>query len=315
MRKIMVTGGSGYVGRHLIRELLDRYEDVQVYSMSRSEGMIAQLLIECQSDRLKVVMGDVRDEEAVRWHMRGVDTAVHLAALKRVDLCEVECHETVETNVRGTMNLLEAFRGKTFVLMSTDKAVEPANCYGASKMISEKLVMERAKKRNGARYMIVRSGNVIGSTGSVTDIWRHQIRERNEITITHPDMMRFYTSVEGVVRLYIAVLEKGESGKIYFTPQGEAVVIGEMAQRVMKLYGNENTKIKYIGLRPGERMIEKMRSLSEENTVAGFEEMVSVSKRMVPVFPAAGLKRAPSIYEYGPWAGNNPNAADLLREA
>ncbi len=285
MRKVLVTGGSGYVGRNLIRELLRRYENLEVRSMSRSEGMIAQLLLENENPRLRVVLGDVRDREAVKFHLRDVDTVIHLAALKRVDLCEVECREAITVNVLGTMNLLECFHGDTFILMSTDKAVEPANCYGATKMIAERMVMEQSTKRDGlTRYMIIRSGNVVGSTGSVIDIWRHQIEERNEITITHPDMMRFFTSVDGVVRLYIAVLEKGETGKIYFTPQGEAVLIGEMAKRAINLYGNPDTKIRYIGLRPGERMTEKMRSFSESNTVAGFEENVTLTpKTTMPV--------------------------------
>jgi UDP-N-acetylglucosamine 4,6-dehydratase len=277
MKKIMITGGSGYIGRHLIRGLLARYDDIEIFSMSRSEGEISQLLIDCGQDkRLKIIMSDIRDKDAIRVYLRNIDTLIHLAALKRVDLCEADCREVTTTNVVGTMNLLDHFRGDAFILMSTDKAVEPANCYGATKMIAERLVMEQACKREGSsRYMIIRSGNVIGSTGSVMDIWHHQIKERNEISITHPDMMRFYTTVEGVVRLYIAVLEKGENGKIYFTPQGEAVIIGEMAERFIKVYGNQNTKIKYIGLRPGERLIEKMRTLTEENTVAGFEEVIS----------------------------------------
>jgi len=278
MKRILVTGGSGYVGRNLIRQLLNRYDELQIFSLSRSEGMISQLLMECQSDRLKIIMADIRDCEAMRHYLRDIDTVIHLGALKRVDLCEAECREAVETNVIGTVNLLDNFQGNTFILMSTDKAVEPANCYGATKMIAERLIMEKARKNPGDRYMIIRSGNIIGSTGSVMDIWKHQIKERNEITITHPDMMRFYTSVEGVVRLYIAVLERGESGKIYFTPQGEPVIISEMAQRAIKLYGDGNTKIKFIGLRQGERMTEKMRSLSEGNTVAGFEETVALTK-------------------------------------
>ncbi len=284
MRKVLITGGSGYVGRNLIRELLRRYKDIEVRSMSRSEGMIAQLLLENEDPRLHVILGDVRDRDAVKFYLRDTDTVIHLAALKRVDLCEMECREAVSTNVIGTMNLLDCFHGETFILMSTDKAVEPSNCYGATKLIAERMVLEQATKRNGAtRYMIIRSGNVVGSTGSVMDIWRHQIEERNEITITHPDMMRFFTSVDGVVRLYIAVIEKGETGKIYFTPQGEAVLIGEMAKRAINLYGNEETKIRYIGLRPGERMMEKMRSFSESNTVAGFEETVTLT----PQVPAA----------------------------
>ena len=281
MKRIMITGGSGYIGRHLIHELLDRYEDIEIFSMSRSEAEISQLLNACgqkdKNKRLRIIMSDIRDKEAVCVYLRNMDTLIHLAALKRVDLCEDECHEAVTTNVLGTMNLLDNFHGDTFISMSTDKAVEPANCYGASKMIAERLVLEQARKReNNRRYMIVRSGNVLSSTGSVIDIWQHQIKEYNEITITHPEMMRFITSVEGVVRLYIAVLEKGENGKIYFTPRGESVIIGEMASKFIKQYGNENTKIRYIGLRPGERMTEKMRSLTEDNCVAGFEETIDL---------------------------------------
>jgi UDP-N-acetylglucosamine 4,6-dehydratase/5-epimerase len=288
MKKVLITGGSGYIGRHLIYEMLDRYHDVQILSMSRSEAEISQLLNTCsQKDkdcRLKIVMSDVRDEEAIKFYLRGVDTVVHLAALKRVDLCESECVEAVTTNIVGTMNLIKHFQGDTFIQMSTDKAVEPNNCYGATKMVAEKLIFEQAAKlENPRRFIIVRSGNVLSSTGSVIDIWHHQIKEYNEITVTHPDMMRFITDVNGVVRLFIAILEKGENGKIYFTPRGESVIIGEMANKFIKEYGNENTKIKYIGLRPGERMTEKMRSLGEKNTIAGFEEMVDLRKTPVSV--------------------------------
>jgi len=288
MKRVLITGGSGYIGRHLIQELLDRYEGIEILSMSRGEAEISQLLNACsqkdKSYRLKIVMSDVRDKDAVHFYSRNVDTVIHLAALKRVDLCESECTEAVTINILGTMNLLNSFHGDTFIQMSTDKAVEPANCYGASKMIAEKLIFERACKREAnQRFMIVRSGNVLSSTGSVIDIWHHQIKEYNEITVTHPDMMRFITSVEGVVRLFIAILEKGENGKIYFTHRGESVVIGEMAAKFIKEYGNANTRIKYIGLRPGERMIEKMRSLGEANTVAGFEEMVDLKKTPVDI--------------------------------
>jgi FlaA1/EpsC-like NDP-sugar epimerase len=286
MKKIMVTGGSGYIGRRLIPRLLERYEDVEIYSISRSEGGISQLLIDCdENKRLKIIMADIRDQDAMRVYLRNVDTLIHLAALKRVDLCESDCRAVVTTNIFGTMNLLDNFHGSTFIFMSTDKAVEPVNSYGATKMVAEKLVMEKScKQEDRCRYIIVRSGNIIDSTGSVMDIWHHQIKQRNEIKVTHPDMLRFYTTVDGVVRLFIAVLEKGESGKIYFTPHGEAVITSDMADRFIKLYGNENTKIKYIGLRPGERMTEKMRSLTEGNTVAGFEQTVTLEK--IPPMPA-----------------------------
>jgi UDP-N-acetylglucosamine 4,6-dehydratase/5-epimerase len=193
--------------------------------------------------------------------------------MKRVDLCESECHEAATINVVGTMNVLDAFRGETFILMSTDKAVEPCNCYGATKLVAERMVLERAKKElNGTRYMIIRSGNIMGSTGSVLDTWKDQIEHSNEITVTNLDMLRFYTTIAGVVKLYVAVLEHGENGKLYFTPQGEPVVLRDLVAQALKLYGNEKTTIKYVGLRPGERMVERMRTPDENNVIAGFAE-------------------------------------------
>ena len=229
--------------------------------------------MECPEKRLNIAIADLRDAQAVNQALRHKDTVIHLAAMKRVDLCEAECHEAASINVIGTMNVLDAFQGNTFIMMSTDKAVEPCNCYGATKLVGERLVIERAKKAdNGNRFMIIRSGNIMGSTGSVLDIWKSQIEKHNEITVTNLDMMRFYTSIEGVVKLYLAVLDRGENGKLYFTPQGEPIVLKEFAEKALKLYGNDKTKIKYVGLRLGERMVERMRTPDELNTVAGFEE-------------------------------------------
>ena len=280
MKKVLVTGGSGFVGRHLIKELLRRYPDIEITSLSRSEGVISKLLTECADKRLHIAIADLRDTQAINQALRHKDTVLHLAAMKRVDLCEAECREAVSVNVVGTMNVLNAFQGNTFVLMSTDKAVEPCNCYGGTKLIAERMVMELARKElNGNRFMIVRSGNIMGSTGSVLDIWKDQIEQYNEITVTNLDMLRFYTSIDGVVRLYVAVLEQGENGKLYFTPQGEPVVLRELVDKALKLYGNDKTKVKYVGLRPGERMVEKMRTPDEDNAVAGFAERCDMAAK------------------------------------
>ena len=273
MKKVLITGGSGFVGRSLIEELLRKYPDIEITSISRSEGTISRLLMGCPDKRLTIEMVDIRDAQAVRYVLRDKDTVIHLAAMKRVDLCEEECHEAASINVIGTMNVLDAFQGKTFILMSTDKAVEPCNCYGGTKLVAERLILERAKKASdGTRFMIIRSGNILGSTGSVMDIWKNQILKSNEIEVTNLDMTRFYTTVEGVAKLYVAVLERGENGMLYFTPRGEAQILRDMVDKAIKLFGNEKTKINITGLRHGERMEEKMRSDCELNTVSGFEE-------------------------------------------
>jgi FlaA1/EpsC-like NDP-sugar epimerase len=274
VKKVLVTGGSGFVGRKLINELLNRYPDIEVTSMSRSEGVISKLLTECPDKRLKISITDVRDSEAVKQVLRDKDTVFHLAAMKRVDLSEVECRLAVTINVLGTMNILDAFHGKTFILMSTDKAVEPVNCYGATKLVAEKLVMERAMKAgDGERFMIIRSGNIVGSTGSVIDIWKKQIEKYNEITVTDLEMIRYYTSVEGVAKLFFALVDRGENGKIYFTPTGEPQMLKDVVDTVVKLYGNKETKVKCIGLRDGERMYEKMCTPAEKNVVGEFVDV------------------------------------------
>ncbi len=271
MNRILVTGGSGFVGRHLIRGLLDTYPQTEIISISRGECAIGQLLAFCPSPRLRIVIGDIRDTKAISYATKGVDAVIHLAAMKRVELSEAHSCEAASINVLGTLNVLDAFPGNTFIFMSTDKAVEPVNCYGATKLIAERLTCERAHKAtDGARFMIVRSANITGSTGSVLDIWRHQIEERNEITVTDLRMMRFYTTIEGVVRLCIAMLEKGENGKVYITPQGEPRVLGDLVKETIQLYGNERTKTRIVGPRPGEKMQEKMWREEERNVVAGF---------------------------------------------
>ena len=275
MKKVVVTGGSGFVGRHLIKELLRRYPDIELTSISRSEGAVSELLTDCSNERLTIVLADLRDENEVRYALKGADVVLHLAAMKRVDLSEERCQLATGINVTGTINVLNAFQGKTFISMSTDKAVEPTNCYGATKLLAEKLVNEQALKAiDGKRFMIIRSGNIMGSTGSVLDIWRKQIREFNEITVTNPDMQRFYVSVDGVVRLFISVLEHGENGKIYFIPQGDARRLKDVVSEMLEKYGNAETKVKYVGLRPGERMAEKMSTPEELNVIGGFEEKV-----------------------------------------
>jgi len=281
MKRILVTGGSGFVGRNLIKGLFHQYTDIEITSLSRSEGFISQLLVECPDKRLKIEIADLRDAHAIRQIIKGKDTVIHLGAMKRVDLCEAKCREAVTINVMGTMNVLDYFCGDTFILMSTDKAVEPCNCYGATKLVAERMVLERAAKRLGDnRYMIVRCGNIIGSTGSVMDIWKTQIAQRNEITVTHPDMMRYYTGIEGVVKLYIAVLEFGENGKLYHTPSGEAIILKDMISQALKLYGNKNTKVKYVGLRMGERMVEKMCTPAETYAIANFSERIGIEVKL-----------------------------------
>jgi len=255
MKKILVTGGSGFLGRHLIQRLLKEYKSIEVKSISRNENEIRRMLEKCGYDRLTPVIGDIRDLNAIKYAVKGVDTVVHLAAMKHIDFCEKYPYEAITMNIIGTKNILEQFAGDAFVAMSTDKAVQASSCYGATKLLMEKMILDYAKKKEGKRHMIIRSGNIFGSSGSVIERWREQIKQKNEIIVTNPDMTRFFINVESLVDFIIEVLEKGENGNIYI-PYQKAIRIGDLAEEFISLYGNKATKIKIIGLREGEKMHE-----------------------------------------------------------
>ncbi len=212
---ILITGGSGYLGTHLVQTLLKKYDDVKVRTISRSENEIQRLNWICNSSRLEPVIGDIRDTNTVRFVLRNVNSLIHLGAMKHIDLCEANPLEAITINVFGTINLLKHFEGDTFIGMSTDKALEPIGCYGATKLLLEKLILERAKCAENKRYMIVRSGNIFASTGSVIEKWRRQIETTNEILVTNLKMTRFFIGPDALSEFIVGVLEKGLNGNIY----------------------------------------------------------------------------------------------------
>ena len=255
MKVILVTGGSGFLGRHLIQRLLDKYPDSEVRTISRSENAIQRLRIECSSERLIPIVGDIRDIDSLKYAIRDADTVVHLAAMKHIDLCETHAVEAITINVIGTKNLLDLFNGTTFIGMSTDKSVEATTCYGATKLLLEKMILERAKKEEDRRYIVIRAGNIFGSSGSVIEKWQREINKRNEINITNSEMTRFFINVKNLVDFMIEILEDGKSGNIYI-PYQKTIMLSDLAKATINLYGNETTKLKRSGARAGEKLHE-----------------------------------------------------------
>lgn len=255
MNLILVTGGSGFLGRHLIRRLLDKYQDVEVRTISRSENDIQRMLVECHSERLTPIVGDIRDINSLKYAIRDTDTVVHLAAMKHIDLCDMYPLEAITTNVIGTKNLLDLFSGDIFLSMATDKAVEATTCYGATKLLMEKLVLDQANKEKNRRYMVVRAGNIFGSSGSVIERWKEQISQSNEISVTNPDMTRFFINVEALVDFIVETMENGESGNVYI-PYQKVILLADLAKATIELYGNEATRLKLSGVRAGEKLHE-----------------------------------------------------------
>jgi UDP-N-acetylglucosamine 4,6-dehydratase len=267
MDKVLVTGGAGFLGRHLIKKLLNKYRDIEIKAISRHENEIVEMIVACNNDkRLKPIIGDIRELDIAQYVVRDVDTLIHLAAMKHIDFCELYPSEAVSINIMATMNLLKLFAGSTFIGMSTDKAVEASGCYGATKLLLEKLILEQARKNPDRRYMVVRSGNIFGSSGSVIQRWKQQIKENNKVAVTNLEMTRFYIDVNTLVDFILQIIEQGESGKIYI-PFQKTAKLGDLAKAIVKLYGDAKTRIEVIGLREGEKMHERLFSLPQKDII------------------------------------------------
>ena len=258
MNRVLITGGAGFLGRHLIKKMLDKYSKIEIKSISRHENEIVEMMVFCNNDsRLKPIIGDIREVDTLGYALRDVDTVIHLAAMKHIDFCELYPSETIFANIIGTMNLLKLFAGETFLGMSTDKAVEATGSYGATKLLLEKLVLEKARKNRKCRYMIVRSGNIFGSSGSVIQRWKQEIKQSNRVTVTNVEMTRFFIDVSDLADFIIRKIKQGASGKIY-VPFQKVVRLGDLAKAMIELYGDKKTKMEIIGLREGEKMHERL---------------------------------------------------------
>jgi len=274
MDKVLITGGGGFLGRHVARGLLNKYSGIEVRVLSRHEHDMTETMVHCDSDRLKPIIGDVREMDTVRYATKGVDTVIHLAAMKHVNFCESYPSEAIAINTIAVMNLLNAFAGNTFIGMSTDKAVEATGCYGATKLLLEKLILEQSRKDAERRYIVVRSGNIFGSSGSVIERWQQQIRQFNKITVTSLEMSRFFINVDALADFIIGIIEQGESGKIYI-PFQKTATLEDLAKAVIELYGNKKTEMEIAGLRKGEKVHERLFSSFETNVVSNLKSASS----------------------------------------
>lgn len=214
--KVLLTGGTGYLSRALTKHLLQLPETSGVRIYSRGEAAQARMASEIHDERMRYLVGDVRDRDRLERAMEGVDCVIHTAALKRVEVGERDPSEMIKTNVLGTMNAIEAARaaGVTrMVVLSSDKACAPLNAYGASKLMAEKLALAAAQESTkGPTIAVTRYGNVAGSTGSVIPIWREAIAHGRKLRLTSPSASRFWMTVEEACDLVIAALHYRYAG-------------------------------------------------------------------------------------------------------
>ncbi len=259
-KDILVTGGCGSIGSEIVRQLL-QYNPRQIRVLDNDESGHWRLSQEIKSPKLRNLIGDVCDRDRVFRAMEGVHYVFHAAALKHVPLCEYNPFEAVRTNVIGTQNLVDAATNKgvlNFIGISTDKAVNPINTMGATKLLGERLIVNAALGASKLKVACVRFGNVLGSVGSVIPIFRQQIAEGGPVTVTTPDMTRFFMTIPQAVKLVLAAADRMNGHEIFVLKMDVAKItdIAEvMIENLAAEYDHkpEDIELKYIGKRPGEK--------------------------------------------------------------
>src|SRR5512146_659627 len=272
---VLVTGGTGSFGKKFTKILLEEKQPKKVIIFSRDELKQHEMQVGGFNDpRLRYFIGDVRDRERLVRAMHGVDIVVHAAALKQVPACEYNPMEAIKTNIMGTANVIEAALDagvKKMMTISTDKAVSPANLYGATKLAAEKLTVQSNAYAAGTatRYACVRYGNVVGSRGSVVPLFLKQ-RGNGKITITDERMTRFWLSLEQGVRFVMNCIEQMEGGEV-FVPKIPSTKIVDLATAIVP-----DAKFNIIGIRPGEKVHEVLISEDEARNTVEREHMFVV---------------------------------------
>jgi UDP-N-acetylglucosamine 4,6-dehydratase len=249
---VLVTGGTGSFGQKFVEILLARHRPRRLVIFSRDELKQSEMRARFNGDsRLRFFIGDVRDRERLVRAMHGVETVVHAAALKQIPACEYNPFEAIQTNIMGGKNVIDAAIDsgvKRVIALSTDKAVNPVNLYGATKLCMEKLFVDGNAYgfARGTRLACVRYGNVVGSRGSVIPLFQAQ-RAAGVVTVTDPKMTRFWITLEQGVDLVLRGLERMRGGEI-FVPKIPSMRVMDLAEAVAP-----GCRVEFSGIRPGEK--------------------------------------------------------------
>ena len=265
---VMVTGGGGSIGSELCRQIAasgpKQLIIVDIYENNAYDIQL-ELKHKYPNLNLETIIASVRNSKKMDklFEKYQPDIVYHAAAHKHVPLMEDSPNEAVKNNVFGTLNVVKAadkYKTKKFILISTDKAVNPTNIMGATKRICE-MIVQSYNKQSQTEYVAVRFGNVLGSNGSVIPLFKKQIKEGGPVTVTHPDIIRYFMTIPEAVSLVLQAGAYAKGGEIFILDMGEPVKIADMARNLIKLSGYEpdvDIKIEYTGLRPGEKLYEEL---------------------------------------------------------
>lgn len=288
-KSILVTGACGTVGSELIRQLLSNpgYSPTEVVGIDNNESQLFFLDQQyLQDDRAHFFVVDIRDRDELTRKMTGIDIVFHCAALKHVILCERSPEQAMQTNIQGVQNTIAAAQAngvEKVIFTSSDKAVNPTNVMGTSKLMGERLMTaaNSNKRGNGPIFASTRFGNVLGSNGSVIPIFHNQIAKGGPVTLTHRDMTRFVMSIEESVRLVIESTTLARGGEVFITKM-PVVRIEDLAKAMIaelaQVYGQKpgDIQITEIGTKPGEKLYEELMSPEETRRALELQRYFSV---------------------------------------
>lgn len=290
-KTVLVSGAAGSIGSEIVRQILN-FNPTRIIILDQAETPLHSLSLEIQSLEKAIdvhnVIADIRNYESLDWvfnHYKP-DLVYHAAAYKHVPMMEENPSQAIFTNVLGTKNLADLsqkYHVERFVMISTDKAVNPSSVMGASKRIAEMYVQSKhfKNKRLGTerytKFITTRFGNVLGSNGSVVPLFTKQIQEGGPITITHPDIIRYFMTIPEACQLVLEACSMGSGGEIYIFDMGKPVKIIDLAKKMIRLAGFKpdiDIKIKIVGLRPGEKLYEELLNDSAKNLATHHEKIM-----------------------------------------
>ena len=267
-KTVLVTGGGGSIGEEICRQIM-LHNPKQLLMLDIYENSLYSIELELKAkypnNKIKAIIANIRDEQRIMdlFEEYRPEIVFHAAAHKHVPLMENNPTEAIKNNVFGTYNLVNAcdkFKTKKFILISTDKAVNPTNIMGATKRVCE-MIIQAKDKESETEYVAVRFGNVLGSNGSVVPLFKKQIAEGGPVTVTHKEITRFFMTIPEAVALVLQSITYAKGGEIFVLNMGEPVKIYDLAKTLIELSGlklDEDIKIEIIGMRPGEKLYEEL---------------------------------------------------------
>ena len=287
-KTILITGGTGFLGRALTKELLKQNpRSIRIFSRDEVKHHKFEEYFK-KNPKLRNFMGDVRDYSRVLKATHGADIVIHAAALKRIDMLEYNVEESIKTNIIGTLNVVRACLEndvEKVVFVSTDKACSPVNGYGACKFVSERMMTESNFSKGFSKtiFTSVRYGNVISSTGSIVPFLIDKIKNGEDFLLTDPGMTRFLITSKQAVDLIFKALKYGIGGEV-FVPKIPSFKIVDLMEYLKKEHGTKN-KIKIIGMRPGEKLHELMINFEESRKTYELKDVLIITSQIEKYHP------------------------------